>query len=159
MTDGYANVLVPTDGSDLAVDALDEATTIAGLADATIHVLYVVDDAKIAELATDTGPGDISFDADVDRLFDRFEVVGEQAIADVRAAAADRGVEVVTAIREGLPRDEILTYADDTDMDLIVMATHGRSGLRRYLLGSTTERVLRRSDIPVLTVRGDTDAR
>lgn len=157
MTDTYANILVPTDGSDLALRALDEALTIAGFTNATIHVLYVVDDTTIAELATNAGLDDVSFDSDVDDLFERFEAVGEHAIADVRDAAADHDVAVRTAIRSGIPRDEILGYADENDIDLIVMGTHGRRGVERYVLGSTTERVLRRASVPVLSVRRETD--
>ncbi|MFB6141085.1 MAG: universal stress protein [Halosimplex sp.] len=157
MTESYSDVLVPTDGSGLAVRALDEALTVAALADANVHVLYVVDDAAIAELATDTGVDDVSFDADVDELFDRFEAAGEHAIDDLRARARDRGVEVTAAIRQGLPRDEILAYVDEHDIDLIVMGTHGRSGIQRYVLGSTTEQVLRRAPVPVLSVRSDED--
>lgn len=155
----YSNVLVPTDGSDLALRALDEALAITGPADATIHVLYVVDDGTIAELATNTGVEDVNVNAnaDVGELFDRFEVVGEYAVGDVRDAAADRGVDVVTAVRRGLPDEEILGYATENDVDLVVMGTHGRSGVQRYLLGSTTERVLRQSPVPVLAVRDDDD--
>jgi len=155
---GYRNILVPTDGSDLALEALEEALTVAELSDATIHVLYVVDDAKIAELAGGTGIEDVSLDSDVDGLFERFEAVGEHALDDLREAAADRGLSLTTATRKGLPDEEILAYVDENEIDLLVMGTHGRRGIERYVLGSTTERVLRRSSVPVLAVRGDSDS-
>ncbi|MFB6073867.1 MAG: universal stress protein [Haloarculaceae archaeon] len=154
MTDAtYSNVLVPTDGSDLAERALEEALRIAGLTDATIHVLFVVDDAKIAELASECGTDTVTFDADVDSLFERFVATGTHALEDLRDAAAEHGVAVTAGIRKGLPRDEILAYAEENGNDLIVMGTHGRRGLERYVLGSTTESVLRRSPVPVLVVR------
>ncbi|MFC6766820.1 universal stress protein [Natrinema soli] len=153
----YSRILVPTDGSELARRALEEARTIAGLTDATIHVMYVVDDAAIAEPATDASLNEVSLDADVHRLFDRFEAVGEHAIGDIRATAAERGVDIVTAVRRGNPDEEILTYVDEQDIDLIVMGTHGRRGVQRYLLGSTTERVLRRATTPVLAVHEQND--
>ncbi|WP_323675885.1 universal stress protein [Halorubellus sp. PRR65] len=149
----YRNVLVPTDGSNLAVEALREALSLAELTDATIHVLYVVDDAKIAELASGTGIDDVSVDGDVDGLFERFEAIGEHALDDLREAATDRGLTLTTAIRRGLPEEEILAYVEETEIDLLVMGTHGRRGIERYILGSTTERVLRKSPVPVLTVR------
>ncbi|MFB6160931.1 MAG: universal stress protein [Haloferacaceae archaeon] len=152
---GYRNVLVPTDGSDLALRALDEALALAELSGATIHVLYVVDDAKVAELAAGTGVDDVSIDGDVDRLFERFEAVGEHAIDDLCDRAANRGLALTTAIRKGLPEEEILAYVDGNGIDLLVMGTHGRRGLQRYILGSTTERVLRKSPVPVLAVRGE----
>lgn len=151
--EGYRNILVPTDGSDLALRALDEALTLAELSGATVHVLYVVDEAKVAELAAGTGIDDVSLDGDVDHLFERFEAIGEHAIADLRDSVGDRGL--TTAIRIGLPDEEILAYVDENDIDLLVMGTHGRRGLQRYILGSTTERVLRRAPVPVLAVRDD----
>jgi len=156
MTDSaYSDILIPTDGSDLAQRALEEALTIAGLTDATIHVLFVVDDAKIAELASECGMDTVTFDADVDALFERYEALGEHALEDLQDAATNQGVEVTAGIRKGLPRDEILAYVDENDIGLIVMATHGRQGLERYVLGSTTEAVLRRASVPVLAVHGD----
>jgi len=152
---GYRNILVPTDGSDLALDALSEALELAELSDATIHVLYVVDDAKIAELATGTGIDDVSLDGDVDGLFERFEAIGKHATEDLRDAAADRGLTLTTATRKGLPEEEILGYVDENGIDLLVMGTHGRRGIERYVLGSTTESVLRRASVPVLAVRGE----
>ncbi|MEA5389285.1 universal stress protein [Haloarculaceae archaeon H-GB11] len=154
---GYQNILLPTDGSDLALEALRESLTLAELSGATIHVLYVVDDAKIAELASGTGIDDVSLDGDVDGLFRRFEAIGEHALDDLREAATGRGVALTTAIRKGLPEEEILAYVDEEEIDLLVMGTHGRRGIERYILGSTTERVLRQSPVPVLTVRGGSD--
>jgi nucleotide-binding universal stress UspA family protein len=62
-------------------------------------------------------------------------------------------VDIETVLRQGAPHTTILEYADEADVDLIVMGTHGRSGIHRYLLGSVTERVVRTADAPVLTVR------
>jgi len=155
----YRNILVPTDGSDLAQQALGEALTLAELTDATIHVLYVVDDAKVAELATGIGLDDVSMDGDVDQLFERFEAVGEHALDELREAAADRGLTLTTAIRKGLPEEEILAYVGENEIDLLVMGTHGRRGIERYILGSTTERVLRKSPVPVLAVRDETSGK
>lgn len=155
--DAYTSILVPTDGSDLALRALREAFTLSELSGARIHVLYVVDDAKVAGLATDSGLDDVSFDAEVDQLFERFEAVGEHALDDLRDVAEARGVELTTAIRTGIPEEEILAYTDAEGIDLLVMGTHGRRGMERYVLGSTTERVLRRAPVPVVTVRRETD--
>ncbi|WP_135662273.1 universal stress protein [Halorhabdus rudnickae] len=152
----YQKILVPTDGSDLALQALHEALTLAELSEATVHVLYVVDDAKVAELASGTGIDDVSIDGDIDGHFDRYEAIGEHALDDLRETAADRGISLRTAIRKGLPEEEILAYVDETDIDLLVMGTHGRRGIERYILGSTTERVLRKSPVPVLAVRDET---
>ncbi|MFB6150416.1 MAG: universal stress protein [Haloarculaceae archaeon] len=154
MTDAaYSEILVPTDGSDLALRALDEALRVGGTGDATIHVLYVVDDATVAEVTRSSGVDDVSVGPDVNRTFDRYEAAGERAIEEVRDAAAERGVDVAAGVRRGFPAEEILAYARENDVDVIVMGTHGRRGIERYLLGSTTERVLRRAPVPVVAVR------
>ena len=79
------------------------------------------------------------------------EEEGEAALE----AAEDRAVAgtVVTAVREGPPSREIVGYAADEECDLVVMGTHGRGGLNRLILGSVAERVVRSSEVPVLTVR------
>lgn len=61
----------------------------------------------------------------------------------------------MTAVREGIPVTEIVDYVDESASDVIVMATHGRSGFDRYLLGSVTEKVVRSSPAPVLTISDD----
>jgi len=66
-------------------------------------------------------------------------------------------VSVVTAVRTGAPYERILDYADQEGADMVVMGTHGRTGVDRYLLGSVTEKVVRTADIPVLTVRAEED--
>ena len=64
------------------------------------------------------------------------------------------GLMVETVLRTGDAALEILDYADERNIDLIAMATHGRTGLKRWLLGSVAEKVLRASNIPVLMIRG-----
>jgi nucleotide-binding universal stress UspA family protein len=81
----------------------------------------------------------------------------ESVVESVAERAADAGVETVTAVEPGVPDDVVVEYAADHDCDLVVMGTHGRTGLQRYLLGSVTERTVRRSSVPVLTVRGTDD--
>ena len=68
--------------------------------------------------------------------------------------AEDDGVETIEGmVSQGSPHRAILDYIEDQDIDLVVMGTHGRTGLDRYLLGSVTEKVVRLSDAPVMTVR------
>ena len=77
---------------------------------------------------------------------------GEEALAAVGSVAGDR-VPVETAVFEGSPSRKIVRYAEREGCDLIVMGTHGRGGIDRLLLGSVAERVVRSSEVPVLTVR------
>jgi len=137
----YDRILLPTDGSRGNSRAVDQAIGLAEETDAVLHALFVVENIPSAPEMSDG-----QFQA-------RLEQIGEEAIEDIRARADDAGVEIETALENGDPHRAIIEYADGIEADLIVMGTHGRSGLDRYLLGSVTERVVRASDVPVLTVR------
>lgn len=143
MTD---TVLFPTDGSDAASEVLDHALNVAEIHDATVHVLNVADTTQ--ESLTRIGHD----------VVDALEHEGEQIVQEAAEHAEAWDVPVVTDVQQGQPYRMIVEYADQHGIDLIVMPTHGRTGLERLLLGSVTERVIRRSDVPVLTIRPDHDA-
>ncbi|RDI70491.1 universal stress protein [Halopelagius longus] len=138
----YDRILVPTDGSEAARGAIRNAIDIASQYDATIHALYVVDSSVYASVETGA-----------DLVVESLEEEGKKAIAEVTDRARAEGVSSESAVVSGSTHQSILDYADDHDIDLIVMGTHGRTGINRYLLGSVTEKIVRSSDVPVLTVR------
>lgn len=145
MTITYDEILVPTDGSGGSQPYLEHAIGLARERDARIHALSVVDTRIRSSLRKAVRP-DINSSLQVD---------AETAIESIRGAAERAGLHAVTEIRRGLPHEEILEYASENDIDLIVMATHAREGASRAALGSVTERVLRQSPVPVLTVHLD----
>ncbi len=136
----YDTVLIPTDGSEHAARAAEHGVLLARAFGATVHVVAVVDTRTAKEVAGD----------DV-RLRERLEREAREAVDDVVAMAPRVGLE--TAVLSGEPSTAILDYADREGADLLAMGTHGRTGINRYIAGSVTERVLRRSTAPVLTVR------
>ncbi|WP_256300602.1 universal stress protein [Haloarchaeobius salinus] len=136
----FDEILVPTDGSECATAAVGYAEDLARHYDAAVHVLHVVD-SRTAENVPQQEERGL-----------RAEAIVEEVTEEVEAA----DLEVEGAVRTGVPHRTILEYVEKNDIDLVVMGTHGRTGVERYLLGSVTEKVLRRSDVPVLTVR-DTD--
>jgi nucleotide-binding universal stress UspA family protein len=140
----YDRILVPTDGSDGALAALDEAIDLASAFDATIHSVYVVN-ASVQPAGVVDG---------VDVLA-TLEQAGERATAEVAERVEAAGLDVETAVVRGAVHDCVRTYAIDHDVDLLVMGTHGRTGMERALLGSVTEKVVRTAEQPVLTVRAD----
>ena len=77
----------------------------------------------------------------------------ESALSAEQALLRDAGYAVSVSVRFGDPAEEIVAYARDSDIDLLAMATHGRTGLRHLLMGSVAEQVLRRLAIPVMLVR------
>ena len=139
----YEKVLVPTDGSEDAGVAVEHALALAAVGGATVHAVNVVD---VGSLAASAG------EAPVTGMLERFEEAGEEATSEVAELARDAGLEAETAVLKGSPGHALLEYADDNDVDLVAMGTTGRTGLDRYLLGSTTERVVRHADAPVLAV-------
>lgn len=142
----YDAICFPTDGSDAANAALEHALDLATTYDAKLYVLYVADTNRdsVTTLGTTV----------VDALVEE----GEATVEAVEKRAADRGIDVLADVVQGDPSQAIVEYVDDRDVDLVVMGTHGRRGLDRYLLGSVTERVIRTVDVPVLVVRDEDDA-
>ncbi|SEQ40681.1 universal stress protein [Natrinema salaciae] len=132
----YQDVLIPTDGSDGTRRSINHGVTIASRFDATIHALSVVPEGPLGTLQTDEAIP-----------------AAERAVERVETEATREGVDTVTAVERGVPHEEILAYADDHGIDMIVMGTQGRTGLDRVLVGSVTERVVRMADVPVVTVR------
>ena len=143
----YDQLLFPTDGSEGAATAFEHILDVAAAHDATVHVLSVVDTAA-------DGLRRVS-----DEAVDELERDAEQLVSETAATAEERGLETVTAVGRGDPYEEIGAYANREGADLIAMPTHGHRGLERFFLGSTTERVVRHADVPVLTIRPDEDAR
>lgn len=140
----FETVVIATDGSESANRGIRTALEVARQFDATVHAVYVVDRNEI-----DSSPAEVR-----DQLQDAIEATGEDALATVCDEADDLGApEVVTAVMEGDPATEIIEYAQEVDADVVAMGTRGRHGDHAYLLGSVAEAVVRRSPIPVLTVR------
>lgn len=137
----YDDVLIPFDGTDGAAEALHHAAEIAHWADATLHVLFVADTTRDSITVVETQV--------VDALVREGEDIVEEAEKTLRTLGADYDSDVI----QGNPAPTIVEYAERYDHDLIVMPTQGREGVSRYLVGSVTEKVVRLSSVPVLTVR------
>jgi nucleotide-binding universal stress UspA family protein len=140
----YDNILVPTDGSAASRAATERAVDLAATYGATVHALSVVQPLH-------------TLDRGYEGVLTALETNSERFVEDVAGAARAEGVETVTAIRQGPIHREILDYVEEHDVDLVVMGTHGRTGLDRYLVGSVAEKVVRLSPVPVLTVRDAED--
>jgi len=142
----FEDVLVPTDGSEGAMAAVGPALDVASTYGARVHALSVVDTVGMG------------FDVRSATMIDALEEAAQAAVDAVADRAKRASVSSVdTAIVQGTPADAIRSYVDDHDVDLVVMGTHGRTGLRRYLLGSVAERTIRTSSVPVMTVRQSDD--
>ena len=137
----YERILVPTDGSSVAEAAGEYATGLADRFDAELHVVHV----------EEKSPSLVEFDDE--------STPAHRAVEPVAAMATERGVKVQTAVRGPAKRvhEEVLAYVDEHDVDAIVMGTHGRRGLGRFLIGSVAEQTLQESPVPVVTIHEATD--
>lgn len=141
-------ILVPTDFSEPADAALRYARALAEQFGSTLHLMHIVPEPYVYPWGTE-----ISTMPLVDLLAQSEEQAAERlkTLASESGALTDR-VTTTTAI--GTPVDRILQYVADEGIDLVVMGTHGRGAVGHLLLGSVAERIVRRSPVPVLTVKG-----
>lgn len=143
----YERILLPTDGSDASERAIEEAVGLAVRLDAGLTALSVADTAGFQS------PGPTG------SVVDELEADAREAVELAADRAREAGVErVETAVEHGDPAEQIRETAAADDADLIVMGTHGRSGIERRLLGSVAETTVRGADVPVLTVPADGEA-
>jgi len=138
----YNNILVPTDGSASSEGAVEHAIELAKQYDATLHTLYVVDTGAYSAM-------EVGSDVVVEALREE----GKQAVNRVAEEAESEGIQVNTAVETGIAHRSIVDYVENEGIDLVVMGTHGRTGVGRFLLGSVAEKVVRTADVPVMTVR------
>lgn len=146
----YERILIPTDGSDVAEVAVEHAVDLANKYDADLHALYVADTEAInLTLGTEQ----------VDRIREgRFGEMpelrddAEAATGHVSEVAAEVGIDVTEHHSGGVPHKMIVKYAEENDVDLIVMGSHGRTRVGKVVLGSVTAKTLRSTHIPTLVV-------
>ncbi|WP_121822034.1 universal stress protein [Halostella salina] len=141
----YDDVLVATDGSDASTAAVDHGVGIADSHGATVHFLHVVD---VGTEMSASGLGTIAPD-----LTESLEQAAEDALDAATSRAEAAGVTHERVVVEGVPHEAIAEYSADNDIDVVVMGASGRSGIEDYLLGSTTDRVVRSVDTSVLVAR------
>lgn len=143
----YKHILIATDGSELATKGLDYGLKLAKLADAEVTIITVTDVWSAGALAS-AGAAPIA----------EYESAMSAAVKDILNEASkfatETGVKFTARhIPNRYPADAIIETAQQAGADLIVMASHGRRGLRKMLLGSQTTEVLTATTIPVLVVR------
>lgn len=137
----YEHVLVATDGSEHANEAVAHACDLASRHGATLHAVHVMD----------TDSPEVSDVADSETLTQALEGVGEAALESATTVVADQGFDgpVETRLLEGIPFDEVLSYVEDNEVDVVVVGRRGRSESIRLPLGSTTDAIIRHTDVPV----------
>jgi nucleotide-binding universal stress UspA family protein len=146
----YQRILVATDGSKLSKKATRSAVKLAFLTGADLVALTVVARYPVSYFDSDIT---ISRE-DVSRIESQWVASGQAVVDSVRSEAESAGVNAkAVVVRSSLVAESIVSAAKKHKCDLVVMASHGRKGLNRLLLGSETQNVLASSSIPVLVLR------
>ena len=145
----FRKIMLATDGSELAKKAVDTAIEISKLGQAKLYAVHVI------SLGDYYSSMPLSIDAEwIKAMEEHLRIEGEEAIAYVENAGRAANVEVEPVILEGNPANEIVDFAEKNDIELIVMGTHGKTGIQRFLIGSVAENVVRHSKKSVLVVKG-----
>ena len=136
----FDRLLLPTDGSDGAAIATEWGIALAARLESSVHTLYSIDTSPFIDTR------------ERDEVLEALEQSGEEAIDAVRERGEEAAVSVSDSIVTGSPVVEITAYASEHDVDLIVMGTHGWTGIGQWFLGSVTENVVRQTAVPVFCV-------
>lgn len=147
----YKQILVPLDGSELAEAALPHARELAKAFHATISLMTVIEPIFLSPEPGVIGPVvnvALNIEDETRSASQYLEKIAEQLRAEVP--------EVHIVIRQGHAASHICDYAEEIKADVIVMSTHGRSGIQRWVYGSVADRVLRGAKVPVLLIRAQT---
>jgi len=150
----YQRILVPVDGSPTSDRGLREAVRLAQLTHAHLRLIHVIDELSFA-LGID------AYGYAAGELLELLRKDGAEMLQHATASVRAQGVPVDSVLYENLDKtvqQRIIAEAEMWKADLIVIGTHGRRGVRRLVLGSSAESVLRTSPVPVLLVRAPQDA-
>jgi nucleotide-binding universal stress UspA family protein len=143
----YKKMLIPLDGSELAEIVLSYATELAGRLDLEASLLHVCDSSS----------SDMQFmcSAYIERVAEKVREGSRDVQSMTGASSGIKTVKAMSKVLTGHPAEEIIRYAKEDNVDFILMATHGRSGVRRWVMGSVADKVLRASPVPVWLVRAN----
>ena len=139
-------ILVPTDFSEDSNLAFRTALSIAVKFHARIFLLHVIGEQSLADYCLDQSI--------VDRVLNESIVFSNEKLQEVIDRNQQSGdIKVIPDVRKGQPHEEILKEASERKIDLIVIASHGKTGLQKYFIGSVTEKVMKEAKCPVLLIR------
>jgi len=151
----YQRILVPIDGSSTSGRGLDEAIQLAKLTGGRLRLAHVIDELSFA-MAMDAYAGYAG------NWLEELRANATRMLKAARAKAAEKDVEADIVILDnfkGTVHDQVITEAEASKAELIVIGTHGRRGIGRWVMGSSAEHILRMSPVPVLLVRAPESAR
>ncbi|KAA3661387.1 MAG: universal stress protein [Calditrichaeota bacterium] len=142
----FEKILVPVDFSNYSRKTLEYAVELATNSDAFIELIHVIEEQIHPAYYV---AGDVS----ILKMFPDLREKSTTALRELAENNLKQDIKFSCHVKEGKSHTEIVDFADEQDIDLIVMATHGLSGFEHFLMGSTTEKVLRKSSTPILAIK------
>jgi len=142
----FKKILFPTDFSPYSDVAMPYAVSFAEKFKSKLFILHVVEIFL-------PDPDYLGIYSDISKIYEDFQAESEKKMKEMKTMKILEGIDIQTSIVGGKPFIEIIKFARDNETDLIVMGTHGRSGLNHVIFGSTAEKVVRKAQCPVLTVK------
>lgn len=143
-------ILVPTDFSDYFGEVMDRAVFLAKACGASIKLLHVVHMARLLDAVSMIDTTSSIIEAD---MHEEFRKSSTKQLKEIKDRYQDQGVDIEVVQADGVPFVEIIKAADRKKVDLIVMGSHGGSGISHLLLGSVADRVVHKASCPVMCIK------
>jgi nucleotide-binding universal stress UspA family protein len=149
-------IMIATDGSTCSMLAADKGIELARLSKGTVYAVYVISTAYFTPIDRDyfSSTGMNTYYVSMyEAMHEAMKKQGQQAVEYIKGLGDLKGIKVESVLLEGNPSEELIRYAEEEQMDLIIMGTVGKKGLDRLLLGSVTGNIVRHSNVPVMVIR------
>jgi nucleotide-binding universal stress UspA family protein len=147
----FKKIMVATDGSACSGLVAEKGIELARLSGGKIYAVYVVSTDYLVPINGDSFP--MSVDPYWESIHEAWKKQGHEAVNSVKSLGETKGIDVEPVLLEGNTSEELIRYAEEEKMDIIVMGTLGKTGLDKLLLGSVAEKMVRHSKVPVMVVR------
>ncbi len=139
----FNKIVLAVDGSEISKNAVKYAIELAKQSKGTVIAIHVIPPIDVMDIETFRP----------EKILEGLKEEGKKILSEVDELAAKADVKVQTSIETGIPFEKISAVAETLGCDLIIMGSHGRTGIGKVLIGSVTERVISRATCPVLVVR------
>lgn len=151
----FKKIMIATDGSECSKIAVNEGIRLAKLTGGTIYAVHVVPIAYLSSINEDSfsSVNLAPYWESIPSIQEAWVKQGQQAVNYIKDFGDMKGIIVKNVLLEGDPANELIRYAEEEKIDIVIMGTHGNTGLNRLLLGSVAGNVVRHSKVPVMVVR------
>ena len=146
----YKKIMIATDGSDCSRLATDKGIELARLSGGTVYAVHVISTAYLFPMYGDYFMGMNPY---WEAIHEALKKQGQQTVDYIKGFGEINGIKVESILLEGNPSEELIRYADEEKMDIVIMGTLGKTGLDRLLIGSVAGNLVRHSRVPVMVVR------